>query len=195
MSYCFIITLWLLTGTCTPVNSAFIRVTDMEMISQSVLPTHQDDIFPAKSTRVKMAVRKEAGASFTKCEKWNKTLENFKSSHQVEFSELCSKNVAAANRRLSPTVVHHPYDHKYAHAQYGCIHSGKPMSQSSGVRFNQPKLWLFKTVYYIPYTKYPITLTLTADRVTLSIRHQHPLLKGHPVNNTITCTADRVKPM
>ena len=48
----------------TPVNSAFIRVIDREMISQSVLPTHHASIFPAKSTRVvKMAARIEAGAS------------------------------------------------------------------------------------------------------------------------------------
>ena len=83
-------------------------VIDREMISQSVLPTHHASIFPAKSTRVvKMAARIEAGASFSKWEKWKKTLENFKSSDQVEFIVgplLCSKNVAAANRRLSPKV-------------------------------------------------------------------------------------------
>ena len=63
-------------------NSALIRVIDREMISQSVLPTHHASIFPAKSTRVvKMAARIEAGAFFSKCEKWNKTLENFISSH------------------------------------------------------------------------------------------------------------------
>ena len=97
----------------TPVNSAFICVIDKEMIRQSVLPTHHASIFPAKSTCVvKMAARIEASASFSKCEKWNKTFENFKSSHQVEFSVLCSKNLAVANRRLSPKVVHHPYEHK-----------------------------------------------------------------------------------
>ena len=54
----------------TPVNSAFIRVIDWEMINQSVLPTHHASIFPAKGTRViKMAARIEAGASFSKWEK------------------------------------------------------------------------------------------------------------------------------
>ena len=118
----------------SPVNSAFIRVIDREVISQSVLPTHHASIFPAKGTRVvKMAVRIEDGASFPKWKKWNKTLENFNSSHVVGFSVLCSNNVADANKRLSPKVVHHAYDHKYAHAQYGCIHSGKPKSCSSGL--------------------------------------------------------------
>ena len=55
----------------TPVNSAFMRVRDREMISQSVLPTHHASIFRAKGTRVvKMAVIIEAGASFSKWEKW-----------------------------------------------------------------------------------------------------------------------------
>ena len=50
---------------------------------QSVFPTHHASIFPAKCTRVvKLTARIEAGASFSKWEKWNKTLENFKSSHQ-----------------------------------------------------------------------------------------------------------------
>ena len=152
----------------TPVNSAFIRVIDIDMISQSGVPTHQTSIFPTKGTHVvKMAARIEAGASFSKWEKWNKTLGNFKSSHQVECSVLCSKNVAAAYRRVSPQVVHHPFDHKYAHAHYGCIHLGKPRSRSSELRPNQPKLGLFKTVYYHPYTKYPMTWTPTAYRVTL----------------------------
>ena len=85
----------------TPVNSAFIRAIDREVISQSVLSTHHASIFPAKGTRVgKMGARIEAGISFSKWEKWNKTFENFKSSHQVEFCVVCSKNVAAANRRL-----------------------------------------------------------------------------------------------
>ena len=98
----------------TALDSAFIRVIHREMINQSVLPTHHASIFPAKSTHVvKMAARIEAGAFFSKWEKWNKLLENFKSSHQVEFSILCNKNVAAASRRLSPKIVHHPYDHKY----------------------------------------------------------------------------------
>ena len=115
----------------TPVNTAFVGVIDREMISQSVLPTHHASIFAGKGTRVvKMAARAEAGASSSKWEKWDKTLENFKSSHQVEFSVLCSKNIASANSRPSPKVVHHSYtflyEHKYAHAQYGCIHSGKP---------------------------------------------------------------------
>ena len=61
----------------TPVNSAFIRVIDREMISQSVLPTHHASIFPAKCTSVvKMAARIEAAASVLKWEKWNKTLAN-----------------------------------------------------------------------------------------------------------------------
>ena len=112
----------------TPVNSAFIRVIDREMISQSVLLTHHASILPANGTRVvKIAARREAGASFSKWEKWNKTLENFKSSHRVEFCVLCNKKVAAANSRLSPKVAHH----KFAHAQYGCIHFGKPRSRSS----------------------------------------------------------------
>ena len=116
----------------TPVNNAFIRVIDREMINQSVLSTHHACIFPAKCTCVaKMASRIKAGASFSKWEKWNKTLENF---NQVELSVLCSKNVAAANRRLSPKVVNHPFDHKYAHTRYGCIHSGKPRSRSSGLQ-------------------------------------------------------------
>ena len=89
-------------------NSAFIPVIDREIVidnSQSVLPTHHASIFPAKSTRVvKMVARIEAGASFSKWEKWNKMFENFKSSHQVESSVLCSKNVASANRRLSPKL-------------------------------------------------------------------------------------------
>ena len=52
------------------VNSAFIRVIDREMISQSVLLTHHDSIFPAKSTRVaEMAATIEAVASFSKWEK------------------------------------------------------------------------------------------------------------------------------
>ena len=136
---------WLLT-----VNSTFVPVIDREMLSQSVLPTHHASIFSAKGTRaVKMAARIEACASFSKWEKWNKTLENFKYSHQV-VNVLCSTNVDAANRRLSPKTVNHPYDHKYAHAQYGCIHSGKQRSRSSGLRHNQPKLGLFKTVYYHP---------------------------------------------
>ena len=64
----------------TPVNSAFIRVIDREMISQAVLPTHHASIFPAKSTRVvKMVARIAAGASFSNWEEWKKTLENFKS--------------------------------------------------------------------------------------------------------------------
>ena len=150
----------------------------MEMISQSVFPTHHASIFPAKSTRVvEMAARIEAGASFSNWEEWNKTLENFKSSHRVEFTIglLCTKNVAAANRRLSSKFVYHPYDHKYAHAQYGCSHPGKPRRRNSGLRPNQPKLGLFKT-YYHPYSKYSMTWTPTADRVTLSIIHQHPLL-------------------
>ena len=51
----------------TPVNSAFIRVIDREMISQSVLLTHQASIFPAKGTPVvKMAARIEAVAFFSK---------------------------------------------------------------------------------------------------------------------------------
>ena len=164
----------------TPVNSVFIRVIGREMISQSVIPTHHASIFPAKGTCVvKMAARIEARAFFSKREKCNKTLENFKSSHQVEISVFCTKNVAAANSRLSPKVVHHPLDHKYAHAQYGCIYSGKPRNLSSGLRLNQPKSGLFKTVYYRPYTKYPMTLTPTADRVTLSIKHQRTA-KGPP---------------
>ena len=58
----------------TPVNSAFIRVIDREMISQSVFPTHQASIFPAKSTHVvKMVARIEAGAAVSKWEK-RKTL-------------------------------------------------------------------------------------------------------------------------
>ena len=61
----------------TPVNSVFISVMDREMISQSVLPTNHASIFPAKGTRVvKMAARIAAGASFSKWEKWNKTLKN-----------------------------------------------------------------------------------------------------------------------
>ena len=116
----------------TLVNSAFIRVIDREMISQSVFPTHHASIVPAKSTCVfKMAAIVEAGASSSKWEKWNKTFESCKSSHQVEFSVLCSKNVAAAKRRLLLKVVHHPFDHKYAHIQYGCINSGKPRSRNS----------------------------------------------------------------
>ena len=96
----------------TSVNSTYIRVFDGQLISKSVLPTQ-------KACVVKMAARIEAGASFSNREEWNKMLENFKSSHQVEFSVLCSKSIAAANRRLSPNVVQHPYDHKYARAQYG----------------------------------------------------------------------------
>ena len=138
------------------------------MISQSVLPTHHASIFPAKGRRVvKMAAKIEAGASFSKWKKWNKTLEKFKSSHQVEFSVLCIKNVASAYRRLSPKVVQHPYDHKYAHAQYGCFPSGKPnfknAPQSTEIRGIQPV---------------NNTSTNTADRVTLSIKHQTPLLTG-----------------
>ena len=60
-----------------------------------------------------MAARIESGASILKWEKCNKTLENFKSSHQVEFSVICSKNVAAAIRRLSSKIVHRLFDHKY----------------------------------------------------------------------------------
>ena len=50
-----------------------------------------------------MAVRIEAGAYIPNWEKWNmwnETLENFKSSHQGEFSVVCSKSVAAANRGM-----------------------------------------------------------------------------------------------
>ena len=48
----------------TPVNSAFLPVIDREMISQSVLPTHQASIFPAECTRVgKMAARIDRGLS------------------------------------------------------------------------------------------------------------------------------------
>ena len=90
----------------TPVNSAFIRVIDRDIISQSVPPTHHASIFSAQGTCVvKMAARIEAGASFSNWEKWNKTLKNFKSNHQVAYSVLCIKNVAAANRRLSSKVV------------------------------------------------------------------------------------------
>ena len=158
----------------TPVNNAFIGVIDRDMISQSVLSTHHASIFPAKGTRVvKMAARIEAGASFTKWEKWNKTLENFKSSHQVEFSVLCSKNVDSANGRLSSKVVHHQYDHKYAHAQYG--QRGYPKfrtsPQSTEIRGIQNRL-------LSPYTKYPMKLTPTTDRVTLTIIHHHPQLTG-----------------
>ena len=50
----------------TPVDNAFLRVIDREMISQSVLPTHDASIFPAKSTHVvEMAARIEAGAFFS----------------------------------------------------------------------------------------------------------------------------------
>ena len=118
----------------TPVNSAFIRVIDREMISQS----HQASIFPAKSTRVvKMAARIEAVASFSKWEKWNRKLENFKSSHQVEFSVLCSKNVAAANRRLSPKVVQQLYDHKYAHALAAFIRASRGAEVQYSVPINR----------------------------------------------------------
>ena len=151
----------------TPVNSIYMRIIDGQLISQSVLPTQ-------KACAVKMAAIIEAGASFSNREEWNWTLENFKSSHQVEFSVLCSKSIAAANRRLSPKVVQHPYDHKYARAQYGYIYSGNR------------KLGLFKIVYdhSIHQVAYGIsnhcwqghpvnkTQSLTADRVTLSIRHQ-----------------------
>ena len=100
------------------------------MISQSVLPTHHAPIFPAKSTHVvKMAARIEAGASFSNWEEWNKTLENFKSCHQVEFFVLGSKSIAAAKRKLSPKVVQHPYDHKYAHA-YLWLHSFEQVEET-----------------------------------------------------------------
>ena len=60
----------------TPVNSAVIRVIDRVMISQSVHATHHASISPAKNTRfIKMAARIEATASFSKWEKWDKTLE------------------------------------------------------------------------------------------------------------------------
>ena len=125
----------------TPVNRAIIRVIDREMINQSMFPKHQPLFFPTKSTRVvKMAARIEVDAYFSNWEEWNKTLENYKSSHQVESSVFCSKIIAAANRRPSPKVVQHPYmyDDKYAQVQYGCIHSDKPTSRSSGLRPNQP---------------------------------------------------------
>ena len=115
-----------------PVNSPFIRVIDREMISQSVLQTHHVSMFLSKGRRdVKMAARIKADAPFSKCEKWDNTLENFKSSHQVEFRALCSKNVAAANRRLSPKVVHHPYDHKYAHARHSFAQAEEPKFRSA----------------------------------------------------------------
>ena len=110
----------------TSFNSEFMRVIDREMISRSVLLTQNASIFPAKSTRVaEMATRIAAAASFSKWEKWNKKLENFNSSQQVEFSVLFSKNVAAANRRLSLKVVQQLYDHKYAHALAAFIRASR----------------------------------------------------------------------
>ena len=92
--------------TDAPDKSTFLPVIDREMISQSVLHTHHATIFPTKSTRViKMAARIEAVAFFSNWKEWNKMLDNFTSSYQVEVSVFCSKCVAAANRRLSPKVV------------------------------------------------------------------------------------------
>ena len=73
----------------TPVNSAFIRVIDREMISQSVLPTHHASIFSAKSTRVdKMAARIEAAVCFSIWEEWNKTLETLNLA--IKWDLVCS---------------------------------------------------------------------------------------------------------
>ena len=67
-----------MTGTPLSIMHLYALLTG-EMISQSVRPTRHASIFQAKCTCVvKMAARIEAGASFSKWEKWNKTLENFK---------------------------------------------------------------------------------------------------------------------
>ena len=137
-----------------------------EMIRQSVLPTHHASIFPAKSTHVvKMAARIEAGASFSNWEEWNKTLENFKSSHQVEFIVLGSKSIAAAKRNRRRLCSTHMITNTLT-LIYGFIHSGKSTRRSSGLRLNQPKVRIIKIVSNHP--------------TLISIWHQHPMLTESP---------------
>ena len=157
-SYC-----WLLTRTPLSIVHSYALLTGIWLAYQC-FPHITHPSSQQKTPVVNMAARIEAGASFSNWEEWNKGLENFKSGHQVELSAYCAARVFLLRGRLSPKIVQHSYDQKYAHAQYGCIHSGKPWSRSSVLRPNQSWEGLYKIVYNHP---------------TLSSLW-HPLLTGSP---------------
>ncbi|XP_066275453.1 uncharacterized protein [Branchiostoma lanceolatum] len=91
---------------------------------------------PAQSVTDRAANLK-VGDSFSTWEELLAVLDEFQRINKVKLSKTFCTTVEAKNKKLSELAQKYPSAHVYAHIQFGCIHSGKRRSRSTGIRANQ----------------------------------------------------------
>ncbi|XP_078584691.1 uncharacterized protein LOC144866868 [Branchiostoma floridae x Branchiostoma japonicum] len=100
------------------------------------------------------AANLQVGDSFSTWDELQAVLDEFQRLNKVKLSKTFCTTVEAKNKKLSDFVQKFPSAHVYSNIQFGCIHSGKRRSRSTGIRANQ---WSIKM-------ECPARIYVTSDR-------------------------------
>ncbi|XP_035672386.1 uncharacterized protein LOC118413250 [Branchiostoma floridae] len=122
------------------------------------------------------AANLQVGDSFSTWEELQAVLDEFQRLNKVKLSKTFCTTVEAKNKKLSDFVQKFPSAHVYSNIQFGCIHSGKRRSRSTGIRANQ---WSIKM-------ECPARIYVTSDRakqklVVKAFNNNH----NHEINKEI----------